>query len=315
MNTRGFQLIAALVAVIIFALTGVAEAKRPPIGMLMQVKGDVQYTKNGTQWKKVRRNKFVFAGTEVKTGGDGTVIFVNQTSNMTRTVAANSHFKVNETGAEVIAGTLSEPIKAQSDLSTGLSNRFKKAQRYTTVRRSVQKKKKVKLITVRKITLSPSYPHLVWNNVGSNYAYKLHIDGKAVDIASTKNEMIRHSLKKLTPGEHNYRIEVVKEDQSVYLPKRTATVTMLSQEQEDALKSKMALIKQSAPDDDFILASYLDESGLTVAAMDLYRKYFIRYPGDNDMRPMLIKAYHDLKLNKLKKAEAIVYNQMLEVEG
>ena len=49
-------------------------------------------------------------------------------------------------------------------------------------------------------------------------------------------------------------------------------------------------------------------AGLLVPVMDLYRDFFQAYPAENEMRPLLIKAYHDLKLMDLKEKEAITFN-------
>ena len=42
--------------------------------------------------------------------------------------------------------------------------------------------------------------------------------------------------------------------------------------------------------------------------ISLYRDFFQTYPEENEMRPLLIKAYHDLKLMDLKEKEAITFN-------
>ena len=47
---------------------------------------------------------------------------------------------------------------------------------------------------------------------------------------------------------------------------------------------------------------------LLVPVMDLYRDFFQAYPAENELRPLLIKAYHDLKLMDLKEKEAITFN-------
>jgi hypothetical protein len=49
-----------------------------------------------------------------------------------------------------------------------------------------------------------------------------------------------------------------------------------------------------------------------IAAMDTYREYFNENPDDNDMRPLLIQSYQDLKLSDLRVNEARLYNAMLE---
>ena len=46
--------------------------------------------------------------------------------------------------------------------------------------------------------------------------------------------------------------------------------------------------------------------------MDAYRGYFADNPDDNDMRPLLIGAYQNLKLDNLRKSEARRYQAALE---
>ena len=60
--------------------------------------------------------------------------------------------------------------------------------------------------------------------------------------------------------------------------------------------------------DVFALAEVYEGAGLLVPVMDLYRDFFQTYPEENEMRPLLIKAYHDLKLMDLKEKEAITFN-------
>lgn len=65
-------------------------------------------------------------------------------------------------------------------------------------------------------------------------------------------------------------------------------------------------------DDVFVRTDLLEQEGLHVAVMDSYREYFLENPDDNDMRPLLIQAYSDLKLTNLKDNEARLYNAVLE---
>ena len=178
MKLRLVQLGVVLLSFLWLGLGGEALAKSPPVAMLTQVKGDVQYSKNGKKWKKVRRNKYLFSGYQIKTGADGSGKLVNEGTQMARKVGSGSVIKITDTGAEMVSGSLSEPEAAGSSLSASLSKRFAKAQRYTTVRRSVNKHKKVKLSTVKSISLSSKYPELVWEDMGSGFSYRLIIDGQ-----------------------------------------------------------------------------------------------------------------------------------------
>ena len=62
----------------------------------------------------------------------------------------------------------------------------------------------------------------------------------------------------------------------------------------------------------FLEANLLEENGLHVAAMDAYRDYFKENQEDNDMRPLLIQSYQNLKLTELRENEARLYNAALE---
>ncbi|MEG3638353.1 DUF7354 domain-containing protein [Magnetococcus sp. PR-3] len=313
MKTRFLSFFAVLVAFAMLMVSMPVEAKTP-VAMFMQPKGKVEYSKNGTKWKKVRRTKFLFENYQIRTGADGKGMLVNQATGQAQDVGANTVVQVSKEGAKALAGTLAAPREAGASLMAGLQNRFAKAQRYTTVRRGVHKTnapKDVKLRTAKKLTLSASFPTLVWENLGDEFSYKLMVDGKSVGTFNSKEAMVSHALT-LVPGKHKYQVSVMQGADVLYSPKKPSTVVWLSDSEDAKLKKTIADIQAAAPGDDFVLASFLDEKGLTVAAMEHYKKHFSDYPDDNDMRPLLIKAYHDLKLKKLKMKEALIYNQMME---
>ena len=314
MKSRLFRLGMMAVVVLWVGLGGEALAKSAPVTMITQVKGDVQYSKDGIKWKAVRRNKFLFAYYQIKTGGDGSGRLINQKTNMARDIGPDSVIKISKKGAKKVSGTLSDPQKASGSLMASLSKRFKQAQKYTAVRRGVKKNRSIKLLTVKKITMSSEFPELVWANLGSKYAYRLVLDGKSEMIRGSDGQMVRHKISGISPGKHKYRVELVKEGATVYSPKKAGEIIWLSDAEKTALHQGMKEIEAFAPGDDFMMANFLDDQGFVVAAMDLYRKYFKSNPDDVDMRPMLVKSYHDLKLSALKKAERNHYNQLLNAD-
>lgn len=316
MNMRNLTRSALLfLALLIAGIGGPAAAKEPPVLMLMKPQGTVEYSKNGTKWKKVRRNKFLFSGYQVRTSGDGSGTLIHQESGMSRTLGADSVIKITASDAELVSGKLSDPVEADPSLKSGLKNRFSKAQRYTTVRRSVNKKQKLKLSTIRQVTLSDTYPELVWQNPGADFSFSLSIDDKKVmDIAPTSEDMVRVKIPALSPGDHTYRVDVLKGGEVAFQPRREGTIRWLSTDEEKSLTSSTKTVEEATQGDKFLVAAHLEAQGLTVPAMDLYRQHFSDYPDDNDMRPILIKAYHDLKLSNLKKKEAILYNTLMAEE-
>ncbi|MEO5365509.1 MAG: hypothetical protein H7831_04005 [Magnetococcus sp. WYHC-3] len=276
--------------------------KAAPVAMLMQPQGMVEHSKDGANWKPVKRNKFLFPGHQVRTGGDGAVQLVIQATGQSQAMAANTLVSVTDGGVQALSGQLGAPESAQGGLVSGLEKRFAKAQRYTTVRRGapVKKDEAVELKTVRKIHVNAQYPELVWGHVGEGYSYRLTIDGKSVDVNASDANMVRHALAGLSPGEHNYQVDVLKDGQLVYQQPRPGTVVW----EESSLPP--------LPGEDTLLyAMRLEDAGFVVAAMEQYRKHFAENPDDNDMRPMLVQIYNTLKLGNLQRTEAKLYNKML----
>ncbi|MBF0583755.1 MAG: hypothetical protein HQL80_05905 [Magnetococcales bacterium] len=316
MKSRLLKLSVLLVPSLWLGLTMNAMAGGPPVAMLTQVQGDVQVSKDGKEWKKVDRNKFLFAGYQIKTGADGSGKLVNQTTNLTQDIAAGSVVEITEADAKAVSGSLSEAKQDSGNLSSGLSQRFEKAQRYTTVRRSVEKKSTdVKLDTISEVTLANAYPDLVWSGMGAEYAYKLVIDGNSHDVPATDAAVVRFKVPALTPGEHSFQVSVVKGGESVYTPKREGKIKWLSAEEEAQIAAGLAQIDKTSPNDSFSKAIFLEDKGIAVSAMDLYQKYFESNADDTDLYPMLIKAYHDLRLDKLKKEGALKLQDMLKAAG
>ena len=65
-----------LIVTILFVSTLMLQpalAKKIPLGMLVEIKGKIEYSKNGKRWKKVRRNKFVYKDYLVKVSAGSSV--------------------------------------------------------------------------------------------------------------------------------------------------------------------------------------------------------------------------------------------------
>jgi len=290
-----------------------AEAREPPVAKLVQVNGTVEYSRNGKVWRPVRRTKYLFSGYQIKTGADGGGKLINQKTGMAQSLGANSEIAVSESEIALVSGTLSKPVEESSSIFEGLSNKFSKAQRYTTVRRSVTKEGgdecDSKVRTIRKLSLSSEYPNLVWRNACPEYSYNLIIDGENHPISANANaEMIRFEVQGIDSGDHTYRVEVMDNDGTVYIPRKDSTFTWIDKKAEKQILSDVAKFE----DDAFLASDVLESQNLFVGALDLYRVYFDENPDDNDMRPLLIKAYQELKLSNLRANEARLYSAALE---
>ena len=298
---------------VLLGFSSAALAKEPPVAKLVQVNGNVEYSRNGTTWRLIRRTKYLFSGYQIRTGDKSTGKLINQLTGESQDLDSNSLIKVGEAGIELISGNLSEPKQESGTIFEGLSNKFAKVQRYTTVRRSVVSGPSdscdSKVRTIRSLSLSASHPDLVWRNACPELSYKLIIDGQSVEIAAeSTSEMIRYKVSDVEEGEHSYRVEVLDKDGTVYIPRRDSVFTWVGQKEEMAILSEL----KKAGDDVFVAADVLEANNMTVAAMDAYRAYFQENPDDNDMRPLLIGSYNDLKLSNLKDSEARLYNASLE---
>ena len=303
----------ALAVCTIWGVAAPALAADAPVSLLIQATGTVDVSRDGTKWSPVTRNKFLFPGDSVRTGADGSGKLIDQTTNMAQTVSANALIKVEATGLKAEAGSLSGPQVANGDLAAGLANRFADAQRYTTVRRGVDKDAgEIKLRLIQQVTLSSSFPELAWEGAGKQYSYSLVIDGKPIAVAAVDGAVVRTRVADLSPGKHSFTVEVLEGGKKVAEAQKEGIIVWLSPAEDQALAADIAKIKATVPGDDFALANLLDARGVTVAAMDLYRKYFDANKDDNDMRPLLIKAYSDLKLKSLHQKEALIYNENLQ---
>ncbi|MEO0036079.1 MAG: hypothetical protein RLZZ501_2102 [Pseudomonadota bacterium] len=290
-------------------------AADPPVSQVIQPQGTVEYSHDGVTWKPVTRTRYLFAGDRIRTGGDGSARLVDQASNAAQRLAADSQVEVAGAALRLLAGNLSGPEPVSGDLVAGLGNRFAEAQRYTTVRRGVTgEARPVKLRLAQQVTASASYPDFVWQAFGPQYSYVLTIDGVARPVPAVEGEVARVRLPELTPGRHAVSVAVVEGGRPVAEAEKEGSLLWLSPAEDKALAEQVASLRALNAGDDFAVANLLDEKGLAVAAMDLYRRHFEQDPDDNQMRPLLVRTYSELKLAELKQREAQLYNDRLRAE-
>jgi hypothetical protein len=311
MNRTFSFLLAVLLGLMAGGFASGSRAAEAPVSLLIQAAGTVEVSKDGSKWSPVTRNKFLFPGDIVRTGADGSGKLVDQTSNMAQTIAANSQIEVAPASLKVVSGALSAPEPALGDLSAGLGNRFADAQKYTTTRRGVHQEGDIKLRLPPQVTLSATYPDLTWEAFGPQYSYIVTVDGKDYPVPGLDGSVARLKLPALTAGVHGFSVAVLDGGKKVAEAEKGGEILWLSADQDKALKESVAKVRAGGGDD-FSTANLLDAKGLTVAAMDFYRKYFDANPTDYDMRPLLIKAYSDLRLQELRQKEATLYNEHLQ---
>jgi hypothetical protein len=283
-----------------------------PVTLLLQAKGKVEYRNGGKEWKRVHRNKFLFEGYRVRTGSDGSCKLLNEQTNTLKTLTENSEVEIHADGAVAVEGGLSEEQPIVSILGN-LKRKFVKVQRYTVVLRSAHKKQDVSQENVPPgLVLSQDYPDLVWENSGAEYSYRLIIGDNVFDVPAADGDTVRFRLPQMKSGGFAYKIQVLRDGNVICDPLKSGTLYWMSDEERNAFQKGIQSVREIDPDNGFLIANYMDEQGISVAAMDLYRKFFRENPDTNEMRPFLIKVYHDLDLEKLKKREIALYNREAE---
>lgn len=304
--------ISVLTVVAVLTLAHVAVQASGPVARVTEVEGKVEFSRDGSRWESVTRTKYLFPDQYIRAGSNGSAKVINQGSGAVYELGASTTIQAVEGDVELIAGG---NFEAEQEASGGfwqaLRNKFATTQRYTTVRRSVRSEdEQPQVDTARNIAVGAAWPELVWSNVGPEYAYRLHIGDRSFDIApSSTSEMIRFRVPELPSGEHTYAVDVMLDGEMVYTPRRRSTLNWLDDEQTAEIKAELEAMREDpVRNDPFLIADYFEQQDLLVPALDTYRDFFSAYPEENDMRPFLIKAYHDLRLLDLREKEAITYN-------
>lgn len=302
---------------ILVILTGTAVFSAPgsagqdePSALLIQPKGSVMYSPDGETWKKVRRNHFLFEGWLVKTGPDGSCKLVNQETGMIESVGNESRIRVHLQKTTVISGKISEPEPAANFISL-LKRKFARVQKYSAIKRHSGITRKTGLKTVREITLSEDYPDMVWENPGPEYSYRLVVGNETFDVPGSDSDMIRFGLSRITPGDSDYYVQVIRKGEVSYTPEKKGRIRWLSQAETESFREEAERVRQT-DSEGFLLGNFMDDHGFKVPAMDAYRKFLKQNPDANEMRPFLIKVLGDLKLETLKHAELAAYHSRTE---
>ena len=141
---------------------------------------------------------------------------------------------------------------------------------------------------------------LIWKNCGEEYSYRLTIGNNNYDVPSSKDAVVRFSLPDVKPGEYEYGVTVLKDGEVIYKPKRTKTLIVLSDDKIKPLLNAKSLIDKMANGNLLILGMRLDQFDIGGAAYDAYERFFKAHPDENEMRPFIIRACHNLKLKELK---------------
>ena len=306
MRFRGLGTVAMMLSVIGFSNYTIA--REAPVAKLVQVEGEVQYSRNGIAWRPVRRTKYLFNGYQIRTGSDGNGKLINQLTGTSQNLGADTHIEMGKQEVQVLEGALSRPTQESTSMWESLVNKFSRAQRYTTVRRNIPECE-INVRTIKTLSISEDHPDLVWENCESTFKFKLAINGESMDLPAQDGELYRYSVSGLEPGEHSFQVTAISKDGSEeFTQRKPSSFTLLDAQQSRGVQEQV----EAVGDDAFVAAGIYEANGLFVAALDEYRHYFGENPDDNDMRPMLVLSYQQLKLRDLRHKEAVTFGKQRE---
>jgi hypothetical protein len=305
-----------LLSICFFIATPLYAGKNDPTAVLFQAKGNVEYTKNGKSWRKVRRNKFLFDGYQVRTGSDGSGKVTIKETGENFDLTSNSLFDVTDEGLVAVQGSISA-AESSGKLVSGLIKKFDKSQSYTTVRRSFNKRE-VKLEAVRDVTVSDDYPYLVWNNLGDDYDYKVVVGGKSYDVPSSDEMYVRVKLDPFE-GQKAFDIYAVKDGNTVtqlgkYRSRgedKDHMVNWLSGTEKNTVEEEVKAIQDTYGENSFMLGSYFEKKDMWVASMEQYKQYLQENPDEIEMTPYLFRVYKKLQLDDVYKKELEEWKQAM----
>ncbi|KPA11612.1 conserved hypothetical protein, secreted [Candidatus Magnetomorum sp. HK-1] len=276
-----------------------------PVAFLLNGQGNIFQSFDGSEWDKIDRSKFLFPGSYIKTGPDGSCQLIFESFDHTKYIENNSQIKIQDDNIKVLSGKVKDKQKVYSFMEN-LKRKFAIIQKYTTVHRSAGSTKKI-LELPDSLALCDAYPTLAWENCGSQYNYKLTIQNKTYTIPKSNEPIIRFKLKNITPGKHHYQISVM--DNSVLSCKAESTLNWLSIDEYKPIKSKEENL-QLINDQGFLLGNLMDENGLKVAAIDYYIHFF-ETENNTDLIPFLAKIYKELKMKNSLNKQIQKFNKKL----
>jgi hypothetical protein len=290
---------------------------KDPVAVLFQVKGDVKYSKNGNDWKKIRRNKFLFSGYQIQSGDNGSGIVTNHISGKDSVLLPNTTLVVTADGLEVKSGQLTDS-KESDELIAGLMKRFNRSQSYTTVRRSAVQNA-YEFDIVRHMILTHDYPYLVWENLDEKFRYELSVGTDIYLIESSKDAIVRVKVIPFADS-REIKIRVLNGDILVTelqpYKQRGAlihhTVRWMTDEEKKEFDASIQTVLETHPDNSFILGSFFEKEEMWTAAMDHYKRYLDENPEEIEMTPYLFRVYKKLKLQKAYDDELNLWTQAMK---
>ena len=308
-NMKTKLIIMSIICLFFISIQPVMASLKPPAFLLIKAEGTVEYCKSQNKWKRIRRNKFIFDNYQIRTSQNSSCQLIDENDQKSYIMHENSQIKVKNKKIVSIKGKLSEGQKP-GHFENYWEKKFTKVQEYTAALRT-KMNKNIKLI-IKDMVLSNDFPEIVWENKGSEYSYRLHINNKIYQVSGVEGPVVRYIPKRLPPGQYLYHIEVIDEfDDIICASEKKSKLIWLSETKSQQILNRIHEIDTQL-NNSFIIANYLEDKGLNVPALDYYKRYFSNNPNENEMRPYLINIYRKLGLKSLRNSECKRYKQNIQ---
>ncbi|MBF0452038.1 MAG: hypothetical protein HQK75_15150 [Candidatus Magnetomorum sp.] len=282
---------------------------KPPAFLLIKAEGTVEYCKDTNNWKRIRRNKFLFDNYSVRTHQNSSCQLIDEKNQKSYVMQENTHIQISDNRILPLKGKLSDGPQP-GHFENYWEKKFTKVQEYTAALRT--KMNQNLTLIINDIVLSNKFPEIVWENKGSEYSYQLHINDEIYQIDGGEDSIVRFIPKQLPAGKYSYQVFVVDEfGDVIYRPQKKSSLVWLSEKESQQIVNRIHDIDTTL-NNSFIIANYLEDIGLTVPAMDYYNRYFAKNPYENEMRPYLINIYRKLGLKTLRNEECKKYKQNIQ---
>lgn len=301
--------ITVLIGLFIFSSSFLIAGTSDPVAVLFKVKGHIEYSKNGTRWKRVRRNKFLFEGYQIRSDESGSGRITNRTSGKEFVLKPNSILKISAGDILMAKGELIDSQQSNVLLSS-LMKRFTRSQSYTTVRRKANTSR-LSLKLSRHIVVSETFPTIAFENLGNQLSYKVIIGEESYMVPAADGDIV---TVKIAPFEGTLPVSILVFDnkglqvaqlqpfRSRGVEKRH-TVHWMTEDEQNTFHQTFQTISENYPDNLFMLGSFLEKEQMWIGAMSYYKQYLTENPEEIEMTPYLFRVYKKLKLNKTYKKE------------
>jgi len=284
-----------------------ATPPKVPLALLINIEGKVTLSKHGHKFFPIEtKERFIMDGYHIQTGANGTGVIIFLQQDQMCKIEPDSHIEIINGYIKKVTGKFQD-LPSSEKVLEDIDREYLDSMKYTLARKS-SNKKKIKVALPRSVSVCKDYSLLIWDNCGPEYSYRLTVGSNTYDVPASKDNVVQFTLPELKPGEYKYGVEVLKDGEVVYKPKRTKKLEVLAEDALADLKTATALIDKIAKGNLLLLGIRLEQHDINGAAFDAYNQYFKAHPDENEMRPFFVRACHSLKLKEMKLEQISLFN-------